>query len=96
MLLRRRLRWSRRAGSYLDGEQGKSKAVVLEEERKQGSRGDDGNLPGRFMAGGGRETGRCAVHTFVHHERFAFGFEGECASVLVQGEALQSTHAAGL
>ena len=30
MLRRRRLRWSRRAGSYLDGEQGKSKAVVLE------------------------------------------------------------------
>ena len=105
MLLRRRLRRSRRARSYLDGEQGRSKAVVLDKERKCGGFLDPGALftwrrreAVGEIHGGRRQRKQCAVHTFVHHERFAFGFEGECASVLVQGEALQSTfqHAGGL
>ncbi|PUZ41135.1 hypothetical protein GQ55_9G479400 [Panicum hallii var. hallii] len=50
------------------------------------SRGYDVKLsgPGRFMPGGVRGSGRCAVHTSVHDDRFAFGFEGECANILAQ------------
>jgi hypothetical protein len=58
-------------------------------ERRGGgarSRGYDVKLsgPGRFMPGGVRGIGRCAVHTSVHDDRFAFGFEGECANILAQ------------
>ncbi|PAN23527.2 hypothetical protein PAHAL_4G101500 [Panicum hallii] len=50
------------------------------------SRGYDVKLwgPGRFMPGGVRGIGRYAMHTSVHDDRFAFGFEGECANILAQ------------